>query len=133
MKRIIERRYGFGAAHVALRPASLRRRPTPSLRDGLAAARREEGSLLRGEFRRMIAHGALPALLALLVSFVLSSALTPREDTSATQLVPFDPIPPEVAMVEPEPEPEPIPEVVEPEPAPEPEPVLPDRSPRSSR
>jgi len=127
VKRVIERRYGFGAAHVALRPASLRRRPTPSLREGLAAARREEGSLLRGELRRTLAHGALPALLALLVSFVLSSALTPREETSATQLVPFDPIPPEVAMVEPEPEP--IPEVAPPERAPEPEPVLPEPEP----
>lgn len=120
MKKVIERRYGFGAAHVALRPASLRRRPTPSLREGLAQARREEGSIVRGELRRMLMAGAFPALLALLVSFVLAGVLTPKQDTAATEVVLLDPTPPpEVAVVEPEPEP--IAEVApEPEPVPEP-------------
>jgi len=117
VKRVVERRYGFGAARVALRPAALRRRPTPSLRDGLAAARREEGSLLGGEIRRALTRGAGPAVLALLVSLALASLLAPHEESSPVEIVPFAE-PTVVATAEPEPEPEVAPE---PEPAPEPE------------
>jgi hypothetical protein len=118
VKRVVERRYGFGAARVALRPAALRRRPTPSLRDGLAAARREEGSLLGGEIRRALTRGAGPAVLAVLVSFALATLLAPQDEKSAVEIVPFTPEPTVVATAEPEPEPEVAPE---PEPAPEPE------------
>ncbi|HVN37816.1 MAG TPA: hypothetical protein VMW19_06520, partial [Myxococcota bacterium] len=124
MKRVVERRYGFGAARVVLRPAALRRRPTPSLRDGLAAARREEGSLLGGEIRRALARGAGPAVLALLMSFALASLLAPNEEKSPVEIVPFAE-PTAVATAEPEPEPEVAPEPApEPEVAPEPEPEV---------
>ena len=46
MKRVLERRYGFGAARLALRPTPVRRRPTPTLRDGWRAMQREEGDLI---------------------------------------------------------------------------------------
>ena len=117
MKRVVERRYGFGAARVALRPAALRRRPTPSLRDGLAAARREEGSLLGGEIRRAAKRGAGPAVVALLLSLGLAALLAPQDEKSPVEIVPFVE-PTVVATAEPEPEPEVAPE---PEPAPEPE------------
>ena len=125
VKRVVERRYGFGAARVALRPAALRRRPTPSLRDGLAAARREEGSLLGGEIRRALTRGAGPAVLAVLVAFALASLLAQHDENSAVEIVPFAPEPTVVAAAEPEPEPEVVPEPApEPEVAPEPEPEV---------
>ena len=122
VKRVVERRYGYGAAHVVLRTAPLRRRRTPSLIDGWHAALREEGDEIRSGTRRALTRGAAPTLAAIVVALMIGALMREHVDDSATQLVPFEPPPVAVAEREPEPEIVPEPEVVpEPEPAPEPE------------
>jgi hypothetical protein len=122
VRRVIERRYGFGAARVVLHAAPLRRRGTPSLAHGWQAAMREEGDEIREGVRRAVTRGALPTLAMIAVSLILGALMREQVDDSATTLVPFEE--PPIALEEPAPEPEIVPEpevIPEPEPEPEPE------------
>lgn len=129
MKRILERRYGFGSARVALRPTPVRRRPVPSLREGWRAMQREEGDVIVRRVSLSLLRASVPAVAALVVSLFLASLLRERQDTSTVEIVAFEepappeaPAPPEeIAEQPPEPEPEPVPAAVPPPPAPKPE------------
>jgi hypothetical protein len=134
----IERRYGFGAGRVPLRPVQRRRRDLRSIREGWAEAVRDgdtPGSSVVGILRASPAFAAI----AVALTFLFATVLTLPPDESEISIVAFaeppiekrlpDPPPPEVPVVPeelpPPPEPEPAPvERAKPEPSPpRPDPV----------